>query len=352
MKKQSDKIKQRNKSEVLGYFMKYAIDKELKHIARLKLPENLRAFPMMNRFLAFSKCRSDQKVRVKSCKTPGYDGAELKTLVIEPVQPAHSEQKLPCMVFFHGGGFMLRASNAHYAIAKRYAQLVPCKVIYTDYRLAPKFQFPVPAEDCFQTYVWTLDHAAMLGINPNKILIAGDSAGGNLALAVTLMARDRGIRMPDGELLIYPATDRRMTTESMKKYVDTPIWNAHLSKIMWKAYLGESEELGALSEQGEQQSERPGMPERPGRPKKIEYASPIEAESFEDFPPTYIEVAQYDALRDEGIALYNKMQAQNIECELHEISGACHGFETALKSNMLRECMNRRIAWLKNITNS
>ncbi len=304
--------------------MKYEINSELKKIARQKIPENLKIFPIINMFFGLSKCYSDSKVRVNKYKTPGYNGAELKTLVIEP---KHSKERLPCMVFFHGGGFMLKASNTHYKIAKMYAEKLPCKVVFTDYRLAPKFQFPVPVEDCYQTYAWVLDNTAMLNIDPDKIVIAGDSAGGNLALAVTLMARDRGIHIPDAELLIYPATDRRMITETMKKYVDTPIWNSNLTKIVWKAYLGNQ------------------------NPKKIEYASPIEAESFKEFPPTYIEVAQYDALRDDGVSLYNKLQKQSIECEMHEIIGACHGFETALKSNMLRECMNRRITWMKNIIN-
>ncbi len=304
--------------------MKYEIDHELKTIARLKIPESLRIFPIMNIFVGLSRCRSDRNVRVSSYKTPGYRDAELKTLVIEPVD---SEGKLPCIVFFHGGGFMLKASFVHDKLAKMYAEALPCKVVYTDYRLSPRFPFPVPAEDCFQTYRWVLDHTAMLHIDPDQIMVAGDSAGGNLALAVTLMARDRGLRIPDAQLLIYPATDRRMITESMKSYVDTPVWNAKLTRIMWRAYLGNQ------------------------HPEKIEYASPIEAESFEGFPPTYLEVAQYDALRDEGICLYNKLQEQHIECELHEIMGACHGFETALQSNMLRECMNRRIAWLKNQMN-
>jgi len=304
--------------------MKYEIDSELKKIARQKIPENLKIFPVMNIIVGLSRCCSDNKVKVSRYKTPGYNGAELKTLVIEP---NHSEGNLPCIVFFHGGGFMLKASFVHYRLAKMYAEKLPCKVVYTDYRLSPKFQFPIPAEDCYQTYRWVLDNTTMLKINPGKLIIAGDSAGGNLALAVTLMARDRGTRIPDAELLIYPATDRRMITETMKKYIDTPVWNANLTKIMWKAYLGNQ------------------------HPKKIEYASPIEAESFENFPPTYIEVAQYDALRDEGVSLYNKLQKQNIECEIHEVMGACHGFETALQSNMLRECMNRRIAWLENKIN-
>lgn len=304
--------------------MKYNIDKELKIIALQKIPENPKVFPIMNMVVRLSSCKSDNKVRVSRYNTPGYNGAELKTLVIEP---NHSEGKLLCMVFFHGGGFVLGASFVHYRIAKMYADKLPCKVVCTDYRLAPKFKFPTAAEDCFETYKWVLNNADMLNINPEKIIIAGDSAGGNLALAVTLMARDRGLRMPDAELLIYPATDRRMITGSMKKYVDTPLWNANLTKIMWKEYLGDQQ------------------------PERIEYASPIEAESFEGFPPIYIEVAQYDALRDEGVCLHDRLHKLNIECEIHEIMGACHGYETALKSNMLKECMERRIGWLRKTIN-
>lgn len=300
--------------------MKYDIDRELKKVTWLKTPENIKIFPMMNIFLSLFKCNSDDHVRVSRYRTPGYQGAELQTLVIEPW---HSEGNLPCVVFFHGGGFMLKASYVHNRMAKMYAERLPCKVVYTDYRLSPKFPFPVSVEDCYQTYRWVLDNTAMLDVNPDKIVVAGDSAGGNLALAVTLMARDRGVRVPNAELLIYPATDRRMITDSMKRYTDTPVWNARLSKMMWKAYLGDQ------------------------HPERIEYASPIEAESWKGFPPAYIEVAQYDALRDEGIALYHKLQEQGIACEMHEIIAACHGFETALQSRMVRECMNRRIAWLK-----
>lgn len=304
--------------------MKYKIDRELKKIARQKVPQNIKLFPLMNAIISLSKCRSDNKVKVSQYRTPGHNGAQLKTFVIEP---ENFNGGLPCIVFFHGGGFMLKASHAHYQIAKSYAEKMPCRVVYTDYRLAPKYQFPIPAEDCYQTYLWTLSNAKMLNIDLDKIIIAGDSAGGNLALAVTLMARDRKVHTPNAVMLIYPVTDRRMVTESMKKYTDTPIWNANLSKMMWKAYLGNQQ------------------------PEKIEYASPIEAESFENFPPAYIEVAEFDALHDDGVLLYDKLQNQKIEAKLYEISGACHGFETALQSNMLRNCMNRRIDWLKEMMN-
>lgn len=206
--------------------------------------------------------------------------------------------------------------------------MLPCKVVYVDYRLAPKYPFPIPVEDCFCTYQWVVDNAEKLGIKSTDIMIAGDSAGGNLSTAVTLMARDRGVQMPSALLLVYPVTDRRMTTESMKKYTDTPVWDANLSKMMWNAYLEEQQ------------------------PEHIEYASPLEAPSFEKFPPTYIEVAEFDSLHDEGVLLYRRLEEEGIAAELHEIKGACHGFENALESRMVRECMERRIGWLDSISAS
>lgn len=302
--------------------MRYPIDKELHSLYLHKLPEKVRLFSVMNGILQMYKCESDEKVTVTVHEIPGYQNEMIKTYVIEP---KNVNKELPCLVFFHGGGFLLKASEAHYQIAKEYVERIPCKVVLTDYRLAPKYPFPVPVEDCYSTYKWVLDHVDMLGIDKNKIMIGGDSAGGNLATAVTLMARDRFLSIPTALLLIYPATDRRMITESMKKYTDTPVWNAKLSKMMWDAYLGEE------------------------IPEHIEYASPIESSSFEGFPPTYIEVAEYDCLRDEGIHLYERLKDENIEVEFCEIKNACHGFETAVGSSITRECINRRINWFQKI---
>ncbi len=294
---------------------RYALNPELSLISKVKMPGNPALFPLMNRVIALSRCRSDKQVTVTRHKTPGYKGGVLDTLVIEP---AHYRGKLPCMVLFHGGAFVLKASFAHHHMAKLYASRLPCRVVYTDYRLSPEFPFPVPAGDCFRTYEWALRHA-----DSDRFILAGDSAGGALALSVSLMARDRGIRMPDAEMLIYPVTDRRMITDSMKKYVDTPVFDARLSKVMWDAYLGSSQ------------------------PSRMEYASPLEADSFAGFPPTYMEVAQFDALHDEGVLLYQKLRDQGISTELHEVPGTCHGYETALHSSLLNTCVERRLGWLK-----
>ena len=300
--------------------MHYPIDKELHSLYLHKLPEKVRLFSVMNGILQLFKCESDDRVNVTVYETPGYQNEKIKTHIIEP---KNTEKELPCLVLYHGGGFLLKASEAHYQIAKEYAVKIPCKVVLTDYRLASKYPFPVPVEDCYSTYKWVLDNSDMLGIDKSRIMIGGDSAGGNLATAVTLMARDRQLPIPTALLLIYPVTDRRMMTESMKKYTDTPVWNAKLSKMMWDAYLD-----GQI-------------------PEHMEYVSPIEASTFEHFPPVYMEVAEYDCLRDEGILLCERLKEENISVEFHEIKNACHSFETVIDSSIARRCMERRIDWFQ-----
>lgn len=302
--------------------MKYKLNEELRYLEKLKMPANVKLLPAMNMLIRNFKCKSDENVTVKEYRIPGYEGEEISILSIEP---KNIEEVLPCLVFFHGGGFMLKASFAHYELAKEYSAKLQCKVICVDYRLAPEYPFPTPVEDCFETYKWVLNNANELNIDRNKIMIAGDSAGGNLAAAVTLMARDRNIQIPGGAMLIYPVTDRKMASASMKKYSDAPVWDLKLSKMMWNAYLGKQNH------------------------EHIEYASLLEADSFKNFPKTYIEVAEFDCLHDEGVLLYERLKQEGIEAELHEVIGACHGFETLAESNITRECVKRRIEWLQEI---
>ncbi len=304
--------------------MKYEIDGELRKIARLKPPSNISLYPILNVVLKLYACTSDDKVTVKKYATPGYENGKLSTFVIEPRNHCGV---LPCIIFFHGGGLLLRAAKSHYRFAKWYAEMANCKVVFPDYRLLPKNKYPVPVEDCYCTYKWTLDHADMLGINRDKIIVAGDSAGGNLAAAVALMLWDRIQISPLGAMLIYPVTDRRMITKSMKKFTDTPVWDARLTEMFWKAYLGNQE------------------------PEQIKYASPAEAKSLEHFPNTYIEVAEFDCLRDEGIAFAERLRSEGVFAELHEVKGACHGFETALESSIVEKSMQRRIRWLQSVLN-
>lgn len=302
----------------------YPLHEELESLSKMIPPIYKPLLPVMSAAMAkMFKCESDDNVIVNKYEIGGYNGTKISVYVIEP--RGISKEKLPCLIFYHGGGFVLRASETHYQIAKEYAIRLSCKVVYADYRLAPKYPFPIPVEDCYATYKWTLEQAEKLMIDAERIVMGGDSAGGNLAISVTLMAINNKLPLPKAELLIYPVTDRRMITESMKKYIDTPMWNAKLSAKMWKWYL-ESQEI-----------------------EHMEYASPMEAKTLKGFPTSYIEVAEYDCLRDEGIAFCNRLKEENVKAELYEVKQACHGFETAIDSSLTREAMDRRIEFLKNI---
>ena len=305
--------------------MKYDIDPELSFIAKIKMPRSVKLLPVMNAVCRRFRCKSDERVTVKRYGIPGDSGENVPVYVIEPKQAEREREPLPCLVFFHGGGFMLKASGGHYKIAKEYAYKLPCKVVYADYRLAPEHPFPTPAKDCFATYQWVLKYADKLGIDKNNIFLGGDSAGGNLATAVTLMARDKKLSLPKGVLLIYPVTDRRMMTASMQNFIDTPVWDAKLNQMMWQCYLGGQE------------------------PYPVEYASLAEAKTLKNFPPTYMEVAEFDCLHDEGIDLYEKIKATGVATELHEVRGGCHGYETATNSLLVQTCMDLRIAWMKKL---
>ena len=302
--------------------MKYNIDKELKSISIYSGSMVGRLYPLVNIGYRLNKCRSDRVVSVKKIMTPGYQGSKIPTLIFEPKNSIESDENLPCIMFFHGGGFLMSASGAHYKIAKWYAYELNAKVIMPDYRLMPKYTYPVAIEDCYNTYMWVLRNANKLGINTNKMIVTGDSAGGNISGAVVAMLNDRNEPLPTGVMIIYPVLDKRMITGSMKRFTDTPIWDSRCNKMFWDMYLKVQD------------------------PEKAKYASISEIDSLAYFPKTYVETAEFDCLHDEGIAFADRLKAEGISTEVHNIKGACHGYEAATKSSIVRKCMKRRINWI------
>ena len=249
----------------------------------------------------------------------GYYGGKIKVYVMSPKSCV---ENMPCLVYYHGGGFVYGASSNHYYLCKEYALKANCKIVFVDYRLAPKYQFPIPAEDCYAAYVWTLENPENLGIDKSKIAIGGDSAGGCLTAAVALMARDRELVKPLFQMLIYPVTDRRMITESMKNFVDTPMWNGRLFVKMWEGYLGNSEH------------------------EHIEYASPVEAPSLENLPDTYMETAEFDCLRDEGIMYGEMMEKSGVPVTFYHTKGTMHAFDGKRSAPTTERAIEERLKYI------
>lgn len=261
----------------------------------------------------------DAEIAVTRKQIPGYRGETIEVFVVEP-KGIDTDN---CLVYYHGGGFFFAAAEYHYKLAKAYALGTPCKVIFVDYRLTPKYQFPVPAEDCYAALLWTMDNAENLGISREKIAVGGDSAGGSLAAAVTLMARDRIGFKPRFQLLVYPVTDRRMDSDSYRRYTDTPMWNSKLSKIMFRGYLPDA----SIAD--------------------IAYASPIEAVDHSGLPRAYIETAEFDCLHDDGTGYAEKLRIAGVTVEVNETKGTMHGFDIAQDAPITKAAVARRIDFMR-----
>lgn len=232
------------------------------------------------------------------------------------ISPKGEKRKLPCLVYFHGGGFVFKAARYHYRNAAAYAR-TGCRVLLVDYRLAPKYAYPVPNEDCFAAYAWAAEHAAELAIDPARLAVGGDSAGGCLAADVIFRAHRAGLPAPRFFMLVYPVLDRRMQMQSMQAFSDTPMWNARLNKKMWQYYLADGQ-----------------------------YRSPAEEGDFSFFPPTYLETAEYDCLHDEGVAFAEKLREQHVPVTVRETSGTMHGYDIVRRSAITQESVMARCAAL------
>ena len=239
--------------------------------------------------------------------------------------PKDVGKNAPCLVYCHGGGFVIPAAPYHYSLAREYAQRANCKVLFVDYRLAPKHPFPIPPEDCYAAYCWAIENAVNLSIDANRIAVAGDSAGGALATVICLMAKDREQIMPCGQMLIYPVTGLGVEPESWKKYTDTPMCNSRDGEKYDKYYMQDS------------------------TAGKHEYACPAEAESLADLPAAYIETAEFDCLRDSGILYAERLRKFGVPAELYNTEGTMHGFDIVLDSSIVRACVDRRITFLKKV---
>ena len=303
---------------------KYPIHPDFKAWAHLNPPLNRAVLPAMQKLMSllFDREKSTDDMTVERKTIPVGDGASIRALWYVP---KGAEEDAPCLVNYHGGGFVFPASPQHYSLAREYARRARCKVLFVDYRLAPKYSFPTAPEDCFAAYSWVLDHAGELGIDPARAAVAGDSAGGELSAVICLMAEERGVTVPCGQMLIYPATGAGRETDSMKQYTDTPMCNSRDYDKYVKFYLPD-----------------------PADEENV-YAAPIKAESLACMPAAYIETAEFDCLRDDGILYAQRLRQFGVPVELNNTKGTMHGFDIVLDSPIVRTCVDRRAAFLKQI---
>ena len=209
-----------------------------------------------------------------------------------------------CVYEIHGGGFMFGTLDMMDPWCDGIAAALDAVVVSVDYRLAPEHPFPAGIDDCYAGLRWTADNAKALGIDPKRLAIAGQSAGGGLAAGLALMARDKGGPAICFQLLEIPELDDRLDTPSMMAFQDTPFWNRPNAVWSWKHYLGASHE---------------GVPSI--------YAAPARAtvKQLVGLPPAYVSTMEFDPLRDEGLRYAMAMLEAGISVELHNYAGTFHG---------------------------
>jgi acetyl esterase len=230
------------------------------------------------------------------------------------------QQPQPCVIFIHGGAFKFEGTPMHIRQIKTIVEETGYSVLDVRYRLALKHPFPSGLEDCYEALLWLEQNRKALRVA--QIYVYGDSAGGNLATALTLLARDRKGPKIAKQVLIYPVIDHEQKTDSIKKYVDTPVWNSVHNKVMWEDYL------------------------REGTKGMLPYASPNRAD-LKGLPPAYVETAEFDCLRDEAKDYAKALKAASVHVEENHTKATVHGFDLIKRARVTREAIDARIRFLK-----
>ncbi|MBS2964421.1 alpha/beta hydrolase [Actinocrinis puniceicyclus] len=209
---------------------------------------------------------------------------------------------LPALVYFFGGGWVLGTLDTCDAICRSLANAAGCATVSVGYRLAPEHPFPAAVEDCQAALTWAAGNAATLGLDPRRVAVGGDSAGGNLAAAVTLLSRERGGPPLVHQLLVYPNTEYGGDTPSMRENADPMLFNRDSVQWYWRHYLAD---------------ERDGLDP---------LASPLRAPDLSGLPPATVITAEYDPLRDEGEHYARRLDKAGVPAEVRRYAGMPHGF--------------------------
>ncbi len=201
----------------------------------------------------------------------------------------------PALLWIHGGGYVLGTAQFDDGLCRRFSQRLGITVASVDYRLAPEHPYPTPLEDCYAALTWL---AGLPSVQPERVAIAGASAGGGLAAALALLARDRGEVTPAFQVLVYPMLDDRSSAAADN--ANHRLWTARSNHFGWQAYLGSADRQVAV---------------------------PARRDDLSGLPPAWIGVGTHDLFHDEDLAYAERLRAAGVPCQVEIVPGAFHGFD-------------------------
>jgi len=236
--------------------------------------------------------------KIENRTIPGPAG-ELPVRIYTP----EGDGPFPVLVFFHGGGWVICSLDTHDGVCRSLANQAQCIVVSVDYRLAPEHKFPAAAEDCYAATQWVAENAASINGKPERVAVGGDSAGGNLAAVVSLIAKEKGGPHIVYQLLVYPATDYYIPgTASIRENADGYFLTRDAMIWFWNHYANNEEDANNP------------------------YMAPLRAKDLHGLPPALVITAEYDPLRDEGEMYATRLQEAGISVTATRYNGMIHGF--------------------------
>lgn len=297
------------------------INPELWPIAKM-VPYNRAVVWFANYFLAssFHSTPVPEELAARRFTIRGHRGLKFNTEVYEP---SNVNEKLPCLIYAHGGAFSYKASVYTKLLAYMYASKANCRVFFPDYHLAPRYPYPAAYDDILALYKYITDNSEELKIDDERIGVAGDSSGATLAALISGNYEHEALKRPCIQMLIYPLTDITMQTDSMKRFSDTPVWNSKSNRRALSYYLGK---LKAEEAYG---------------------ASPMHSRLPQIIPDTYVETAEYDCLHDEGILYAERLRNAGARVEINDTKGTIHGYDSDLNTEIAKSNIEKRILFLK-----
>ena len=258
--------------------------------------ESARAF---TRYAEMTQRPRPPDMQVDDLSFPGPGRARVP---VRHYRPRRSASPAPCILYFHGGGFMLGDLDTSDTVAWGVAESVGAHVVSVDYRLAPRHPFPAAPEDAYAVLLHVAGRAAELGIDAGRIGTWGDSAGGNLATVTALMSRDRGGPSFRAQVLVAAALGDRLDGDSYRIHARSPGLHTASVDYFWGQYLGER------------------------RPYRDPYATPLAAGDLSGLPPALVHIAEIDPLADDGRRYVERLRAAGVEAELRVAERMIHGF--------------------------